>query len=198
MTRHTYVNAAAALLCSSLAAAQTSARDPDVENIVAAVSADRLAHDVQTLAAFGTRHLYSDTTSATRGIGAAREWIRQQMVAAGPRLQVEFDTYQVAAQGGRLPRDVELRNVVAILPGKSPRRLYVTGHYDSVARRTDGTGGPDNFDWTRANDDGSGTALVIELAHAVGASNLDFDATIVFVAFAGEEEGLVGSTLHAG
>src|SRR6185436_347627 len=205
MIRHRHVTTAAALLCSCLAAAQTPSRDPDVENIVAAVSADRLAHDVQALAAFGTRHLYSDTTSATRGIGAAREWIRQQMVAAGPRLQVEFDTYQVAAQGGRLPRDVELRNVVAILPGKSPRRLYVTGHYDSVARRTDGSGGPDNFDWTRAdndapgaNDDGSGTALTIELARAVGASNLDFDATLVFVAFAGEEQGLVGSTLHAG
>jgi Zn-dependent M28 family amino/carboxypeptidase len=127
------------------------------------------------------------------------------MVAAGPRLQVEFDTYQVAAQGGRLPRDVELRNVVAVLPGRSPRRVYVTGHYDSVARRTDGTGDRDGFDWTRAdndapgaNDDGSGTALVMELARVFVQSGVEFDATLVFVAFAGEEEGLVGSTLHAG
>ena len=185
-------------------AAQTPNRDPDVEKIVAAVSAVRLAHDVQTLAAFGTRHLYSDTTSTTRGIGAAREWIRQQMVAAGPRLQVEFDTYQVTAQGGRLPRDVELRNVVAVLPGRSSRRIYVTGHYDSVARRTDGTGDPDGFDWTRAdndapgaNDDGRGTALVLEMARVFAQSGVQFDATLVFVAFAGEEEGLVGSTLHA-
>jgi len=205
MIRHRHVTSAAALLCSCLATAQTPSRDPDVENIVAAVSADRLAHDVQALAAFGTRHLYSDTTSATRGIGAAREWIRQQMVAAGPRLQVEFDTYQVAAQGGRLPRDVELRNVVAVLPGRSPRRIYVTGHYDSVARRTDGTGDRDGFDWTRAdndapgaNDDGSGTALVMELARVFAQSGVQFDGTLVFVAFAGEEEGLVGSTLHAG
>jgi len=205
MIRHPYLITAAALLCSCLATAQTPSRDPDVETIVAAVSADRLAHDVQTLAAFGTRHLYSDTTSATRGIGAAREWIRQQMVAAGPRLQVEFDTYQVAAQGGRLPRDVELRNVVAVLPGRSPRRVYVTGHYDSVARRTDGTGDRDGFDWSRAdndapgaNDDGSGTALVMELARAFAQSGVQFDATLVFVAFAGEEEGLVGSTLLAG
>jgi peptidase M28-like protein len=199
------VFAAFLVLPTSLALAQTPSRDPDVEKIVAAVSADRLARDVQTLAAFGTRHLYSDTTSATRGIGAAREWIRQQMVAAGPRLQVEFETYQVAGQGGRLPRGVELRNVVGVLPGRSARRIYVTGHYDSVARRTDGTGDRDGFDWTRAdndapgaNDDGSGTAVVLEMARVFAQSGVQFDATLVFVAFAGEEEGLVGATLHAG
>ncbi len=184
--------------------AQTPPRDPRVEQIVSAVSANRLAETVARLAGFGTRHLYSDAESPTRGIGAAREWIRQQLIAASPRLQVAFDTYQVAAQGGRLPRDVELRNVVAVLPGRSPRRIYVSGHYDSVARRTDGTGGPGGFDWTRAdndapgaNDDGSGTAVVLELARAIGQSGVDFDATIVFVAFAGEEEGLIGSSLHA-
>ena len=94
--------------------------------------------------------------------------------------------------------------MVAVLPGRTPRRLYVTGHYDSVARRTDGPGGNGGFDWTRAdndapgaNDDGSGTALVLELARVFGRSGVDFDATLVFVAFAGEEEGLVGATLHA-
>jgi Peptidase family M28 len=184
--------------------AEAPGRDPRVERILAAISAERLDQAVRTLAAFGTRHLYSNITSPTRGIGAAREWIRQQFVAASPRLQVTFDTYQVAAQGGRLPREVELRNVIAVLPGRTPRRLYVSGHYDTVARRTDGTGGDDGFDWTRAdndapgaNDDGSGTALVLELARVFGRSGVDFDATLVFVAFAGEEEGLVGSTLHA-
>ena len=119
--------------------------DPVVARLVAAAQESRVGDTVKTLAAFGTRQLYSDTTSPTRGIGAAREWIRQQFVAASPRLQISFDTYQVAAQGGRLPRDVELRNVVAVLPGKSPRRVYVTGHYDSVARRTDGQGGGDRL-----------------------------------------------------
>ena len=202
--RLTNICAVVALLLPSVAAAQAPDRDPAIEAIVAAVSAERLAHDVQTLAGFGTRHLYSDTSSSTRGIGAAREWIRRQFVAAGSQLHVEFDTYQVVAQGGRLPRDVELRNVVAVLPGRSPRRVYVTGHYDTVARRTDGTGDKDGFDWTRAdndapgaNDDGSGTALVIELARVCAQSGIQFDATLVFVAFAGEEEGLVGATLHA-
>ena len=121
-----------------------------------------------------------------------------------PRLQVAFDTYQVVAQGQRLPRDVELRNVVAVLPGASPRRIYVSAHYDTVARRTDGGGGETGFDWTRAdndapgaNDDGSGTALVIELARVFAQSGLQFDATIVFIALAGEEQGLVGAKLHA-
>lgn len=184
--------------------AQAPGRDPRIESVLTAISSDRLAATVTALAAFGTRHLYADTSSPTRGIGAAREWIRQQFIDASPRLQVAFDTYHVAAQGGRLPRDVELRNVVAILPGRSPRRLYVTGHYDSVAKRADGTGGQDGFDWTRAdndapgaNDDGSGTALVLELARVIALSDVDCDATLVFVAFAGEEEGLVGSTLHA-
>ena len=213
MTRRVWPHHIGALVCAALIfttgtrATGAPDRDPRVEALLAAVSADRLAATVKTLAAFGTRQLYSDTTSPTRGIGAAREWIRQQFIDASPRFEVAFDTYQVAAQGGRLPRDVELRNVVAILPGQvaaaalrhGPLRQRRAPHRRH--RRPAGSG----FDWTRAdndapgaNDDGSGTALVIELARAVGASNVDFDATIVFVAFAGEEEGLVGSTLHAG
>src|SRR5262249_59663174 len=93
----------------------------------------------------------------------------------------------------------ELRNVVAVLPGKSPRRLYVSGHYDTVARQPDG-----NFDWTRndnrapgVDDDGSGTALVLELARVFAESGLEFDATLVFVAFAGEDQGLPRPSLHA-
>ena len=184
--------------------AQSPTLDPRVVALVAGVSAERLAADVKTLAGFGTRHTYSDTTSPTRGIGAAREWIRAEFAKASPRLQVAFDTYQVVAQGQRLPRDVELRNVVAVLPGASPRRVYVSGHYDTVARRTDGGGGETGFDWTRAdndapgaNDDGSGTALVIELARVFAQSGVQFDATIVFIALAGEEQGLVGAKLHA-
>jgi Peptidase family M28 len=119
-------------------------------------------------------------------------------------------------------RYVRVRNVVAILPGRSPRRIYVSGHYDTVARpvppRSSGalsdTGatapGPraasanGGFDWAAgdnpapgANDDGSGTALTMEAARVLAQSSLEFDATLVFVAFAGEEQGLVGAHLHA-
>src|SRR5206468_11856693 len=110
-----------------------------------------------------------------------------------------FDSYDIPPQGDRITRDVELKNVVAVLPGKSPRRVYVSGHYDSVARQPEG-----RFDWSKpdnvapgADDDGSGTALVMELARVFAESGIDFDATLVFVAFAGEEQGLVGAKLHA-
>lgn len=186
------------------AAAQSPTPDPRVVELLASISAERLAADVRALSAFGTRHTYSDAASPARGIGAAREWIRAQFVRASPRLQVAYDSYQVVAQGPRLPRDVELRNVMAVLPGASPRRVYVSAHYDTVARRTDGGGGETGFDWTRAdndapgaNDDGSGTALVIELARVFAQSGVQFDATLVFIAFAGEEQGLVGARLHA-
>ena len=55
------------------------------------------------------------------------------MKSYSPRLQVSFDTYQVAKQG-RITRDVEVRNVMAVLPGRSPRRIYISGHYDTLAR----------------------------------------------------------------
>jgi hypothetical protein len=94
--------------------------------------------------------------------------------------------------------------VVATLPGRSPRRIYVSGHYDSLARRAATPGAQPSFDYSfadnfapGANDDGSGTALTMELARVCAASKLDFDATLVFVLFAGEEQGLIGSNLHA-
>src|SRR5205814_134030 len=114
--------------------------------------------------------------------------------------------------------DVELRNVMAVLPGRSPRRIYVSGHYDTVARAggqsasnsADGPRDPDAPGPAAAdpnapldnlapgvNDDGSGTALTIELARVFSQSGLDFDATLVFMCHAGEEQGLIGARLHA-
>ena len=174
--------------------------DPRITAIVSSVSAERLAATLRKLESFETRHLLSSTTTPNRGIGAAREWIRAEMAGYSNKLQVTFDTYDVLKQGERVMRDVELRNVVAILPGRSPRRLYVSGHYDSVARKP----GSATFDWADAegrapgvNDDGSGTALTMELARVFATSGTNFDATLVFVAFAGEEQGLIGAKLHA-
>jgi Zn-dependent M28 family amino/carboxypeptidase len=103
-------------------------------------------------------------------------------------------------------RDVELRNVVAILPGRSVRRIYVSGHYDTVNLGARGQQGlntgtaaaePDaNLDAPGANDDGSGTVLVMELARVFADSGIDFDATLVFIAVAGEEQGLIGARAH--
>ena len=112
--------------------AQPSDLDPRIETLVGAVSNDRLATILRKLESFGTRNTLSSTDSPTSGIGAARQWILDEMKAYSPKLQVSFDTYKMARQG-RITRDVELRNVIAVLPGRSGRRVYVSGHYDTVA-----------------------------------------------------------------
>jgi hypothetical protein len=208
----------AMLLCPPGAGGQSGTRpeaDPRIEALVASVSEARLRELVDTLAGFGTRHTLSDTTSSTRGIGAARQWIADELRRSSPRLQVSFDTHNLA-RSGRITRDVELRNVLAVLPGRSPRRIYLTAHYDTVSlgdagqigANTRAAGQPAvdaqlnagqdyNVAAPGANDNGSGTALTMELARVLAASGLEFDATIVFALWAGEEQGLFGARAHA-
>ncbi len=201
---------------SRTAAAQDTDLDPKIATLVSTISEERLGVILKKLESFETRSTMSSTTSATRGIGAARQWILDEMTGYSSRLQVSFDTYQVVAQG-RITRDVELRNVIAILPGRSPRRIYVSGHYDTLATsRGQGSanaGAAADPDARAAppadpnapldnlapgvNDDGSGTALTIELARVFSQSGIEFDATLVFMCHVGEEQGLVGARLHA-
>jgi hypothetical protein len=207
----TYCVIAALTVILDAAAAHAQFGTPDVDQriakIVASISEARMEQLLRTLSAFGTRNTLSDTTSQTRGIGAARQWILDEMTRSSPRLQVSFDTHQIP-KGGRITRDVELRNIVAILPGRTARRIYVSGHYDTVNIGGQGqiganTGVPvagqreDNADAPGANDDGSGTALVMELARVFAESGITFDATLVFSAVAGEEQGLIGARAHA-
>lgn len=203
------------LLCPLTVSAQARADvDPRLEQLVSAVSDARLGEIVNTLAAFGTRNTLSNTASTTRGIGAARQWIFDELRRASPKLEVSFDTHHVA-KDARITRDVELRNILAVLPGRSPRRIYLTAHYDTVNigsagqigsnTRPSGQQAPDpqlradqdyDIDAPGANDNGSGVALTIELARVLATSGLEFDATIVFALWAGEEQGLVGSRAH--
>ena len=187
--------------------------DPQVARLVASVSQARLESLLRTLVGFGTRNTLSDTSSPTRGIGAARQWIFDELTRTSPRLQVSFDPHRLkkGAGNGRITRNVELRNVIAVLPGRTPRRIYVSGHYDSlnlgeqgqIAFNRDGTAAPrpatldPNVNAPGANDDGSGTVLVMELARVFAESGIDFDATLVFMAVAGEEQGLLGARAHA-
>ncbi len=207
---------AVALLAASSGriTAQTAPRpdaDPRIEKIVASVSEERLKELLTKLVSFGTRNTLSDQTSTTRGIGAARNWILEEMRRSSEKLRVTFDIHQIAQQG-RITRPVDLRNVMAVLPGKSPRRIYVSGHYDTVniggqnvsnsAAPGAVAGGGDrradvDVEANGANDDGSGTVLTMELARAFAESGIQFDATLVFIAWAGEEQGLVGSNVHA-
>ena len=185
--------------------------DPRVRQMVAAVSETRLRTLGTRLAGFGTRESMSNTTSPTRGVGAARQWIFDELTRSSARLQVSFDAHVIAPQG-RFAVQTELRNVMAVLPGRTARRVYVTGHYDSLNLGSGGqqainaTGGQNpqaraDFDHDAeapgANDDGSGTALTMELARVLAASGVQFDATLVFICWAGEEQGLVGSAAHA-
>jgi hypothetical protein len=186
--------------------------NPAVKRIVDAVSEDRIAAIEKKLESFETRNIYSDPDHPTRGIGAARRWIFEQFQSYSPRLQVSFDSYTVKKQK-RVFRDVEVVNVIAVLPGtlNKERQFIVSGHYDSLnlvrkPRSTDpaAAADPPEIDEEKSaaapfapgvTDDASGTAAVMELARVM--SQFEFEKTIVFIAFAGEEEGLLGSTLYA-
>lgn len=181
--------------------------DPRIEEILQDVSADRLHEYLTTLTGYETRHSLSFSDRPDFGVLPARQYILETMRGFSDRLQVSFDCYEVEPQG-RIPERAELCNVVATLPGRSERRVFVSGHYDTVARveasdpAAGGSGG--GFDWSRfdnpapgANDDGSGTVLTMEVARVLSQSGIEFDATLVFVAFVAEEEGLVGASLMA-
>lgn len=166
--------------------------------IASAVDARATKGYVESLAGFGTRHTLSDASSATRGIGAARNWIKSKFdefaATSEGRMQVQLETFE-QPPATRVPQGATLVNVVAVLPGSMPeaaqRRYYVVGHYDSRNGETmDVTG-----DAPGANDDASGTAVVIELARVLADKKLD--ATVVFLATAGEEQGLLGAAYHA-
>jgi len=178
--------------------------DPRIEAILAEIDPERMRASIDSLVSFGSRNTLSSTDHPDWGIGAAREWILEEMASYSDRLQVAFDAYEVGPEdAARIRRPTDLRNVVAILPGRSERRIYVSGHYDSLALG-DEDGGvepptDDPFDRYApgANDDGSGTVLTMELARVFAQSGLEFDATLVFMAIAGEEQGLVGAAQHA-
>jgi len=173
--------------------------DPRIEKIVSEISEPRIAEILRKLEGFETRNTLSDPGQTNRGIGVARQWIFDEFKRYSPRLEVSFDTHNIP-KGGRIWKDIELRNVVAILPGKmeqaADRWIMVAGHYDSLNLKI-----PAELRSQRekavelfapgVSDDGSGTACAMECARVL--SQHEFDATLVFVAFAGEEQGLVGA-----
>src|SRR5215213_7204117 len=121
------VAAALILLLCSVAYAQAAAPadvDARISKLVESISPSRMEQLLRTLAGFGTRNTMSDPSSPTRGIGAARQWIFDELRRTNAKLQVSFDTHHIPkGRSERITRDVELRNVVAMLPGRSPRRI---------------------------------------------------------------------------
>jgi hypothetical protein len=177
-------------------------RDPDVVRIIASIDQRNIERTVRKLVSFGTRNTLSAQDNPARGIGAARDWLKSEFEqiarGSGGRLTVELQSYTQAANPpprGRIPQATVITNVVATLRGTQPSsvaRMYVvSGHYDSMCTSpTDAT-----CDAPGANDDASGVAAVVEMARVM--SRYPFDATIVFMAVAGEEQGLLGSTYYA-
>jgi len=188
-----------AALTLALLALSAQAQSPaeELQAMLAEVSPARIEARIRKLVSFGTRHTLSDIASDTRGIGAARRWITAELQACakapGSRLQVEEQSF-VEPAGARVPQPTELVNIVATLPGRGAskaRTLVVSGHYDS--RNSDVM---DSLgEAPGANDDASGTAVAMELACVM--ATRQFDATLVFMAVPGEEQGLLGAAQWA-
>ncbi|MBX7053400.1 MAG: M28 family metallopeptidase [Pyrinomonadaceae bacterium] len=178
-------------------AAQTAAKpDPEIARMVKEVSAKNIEASIRKLVSFGTRNTLSEQDNPTRGIGAARDWIYQEFVKiskeCGGCLDVQKEAF-VQPKANRIPEPTTLTNVFAILNGKTDAKRYyvVSGHYDSMCSSpTDA-----KCDAPGANDDASGTAVSIELARVM--SKRSFDATIIFMAVPGEEQGLLGAANFA-
>lgn len=169
--------------------------NPLIEAMVDSVSEEQLRTNIETLVGFYTRNTNSDTLSDTLGIGAARRWVHRRFQdfgdSTGGRIQplyFDFDATICSITRGH-------RNVLGIQPGVMPlsaeRIFIVTGHLDSRHQAVCEASGfaPG------ANDDGSGSAAVVELARVM--SKFDLEATVVYTTITGEEQGLYGSTAYA-
>ena len=170
-----------------------SQSEQDLYDIIEAVSANRIKNDVQTLVNFGTRNTFSDTISETRGIGAARRWIKKEFETISNNcnncLEVFYQKDFVTKKGnGRVPHDAWVVNVIAVQKGsKYPNRYVImSGDIDSRAS--------DTMDFTTdapgANDNASGMAGTLEAARVL--SKYTFESSIVYVGLSGEEQGLFG------
>lgn len=183
------------LLSGNYLFAQTTIqKDIEIEQMVKEVSPDSLQSYIKKLVAFGTRNTLSTQPGTSRGIVAARNWVltKFQNLAqqSSGRLTAFIDTTTLPPDGRRVDRKILLGNVVATLKGTDPldnRIFIISGHLDNMrSSPTDSVG-----DAPGANDDGSGTAAVIECARVM--SKHSFPATIVFVTVSGEEQGLLGA-----
>jgi Zn-dependent M28 family amino/carboxypeptidase len=176
-----------------LSIALNAQTDQKIYDIIDAVSAERIKSDVKTLADFGTRHTLSDTVSDTRGIGAARRWIKSEFEKIDSNCNNCLDVFYQKdlikkGDGARIVHDVEIVNVLAVQKGaKYPNRfILMSGDIDSrVSDPTDFTS-----DSPGANDNASGMAGTIEAARVL--SKYKFDNSIIYVGLSGEEQGLYG------
>jgi Peptidase family M28 len=172
------------------------APDPALVALLKQIDPNRIKATIQKLVSFGTRHTASSQTDPARGIGAATAWVTQQMngfaAVPGSNMTVQQQTF-IQPVTPTIPVPTQITNVIATIQGTaSPERFYVvTGHLDSRCS--------DVLDFTSdapgADDDGSGVAVVLELARLFATHQ--FPGTIILATVAGEEQGLFGSTFMA-
>jgi len=171
----------------------TAQTDQRIYDIIDAVSAERIEKDITTLANFGTRHTLSDTVSQTRGIGAARRWIKAEFEktseACNGCLNVIYQKDLVKKGANqRIVKDVEVVNVLAIQKGTKYPNRYIIMSGDIDSRVSDPTNYTD--DSPGANDNASGMAGTIEAARVL--SKYKFENSIIYMGLSGEEQGLFG------
>lgn len=173
-----------------------SSQTEELRKIGAAPSPERIKADITKLVSFGTRHTLSDTTSDTRGIGAARRWLKAEFEkiseACGGCLEV-FYVSEVIEGENRIPDPVNVVNVIAIQRGTADpdRFIIMSGDIDSrVSDALDGTS-----DSPGANDNASGVAGVLEAARVL--TRHEFEGSIMYAQLSGEEQGLFGGRILA-
>ncbi|MBB6328114.1 hypothetical protein FHS59_003757 [Algoriphagus iocasae] len=171
-------------------------RDPEIAKMVSEISSDSLENYIHKLVSFTTRHTLN--TNNSTGMPAAQEYVLSKFNSfaekSGGRMTAEIEKFVIPSDGRRITEDSPAANVIATLKGTDPndKRIFIiSAHMDSRNKDVmDAEGIAPG-----ANDDGSGTAAVIELARVMASRS--FPATILFVAFTGEEEGLKGATYLA-
>ena len=180
-------------LALSISFCAFSQTDQKIYDIINSVSSERIKADVTTLANFGTRNTFSDTVSTTRGIGAARRWIKSEFetISKGCNhcLNVFYQKDLVKAEGNdRVPTDTWIVNVAAVQKGTKYPNRYIIMSGDIDSRNSDGS------DFTKdapgANDNASGMAGTIEAARVL--SKYKFENSIIYLGLSGEEQGLFG------
>ncbi|ROH94423.1 M20/M25/M40 family metallo-hydrolase [Chryseobacterium cucumeris] len=182
------------LLISCSVFSQRYSKDDEVKKYVSQVNEDSLKSYIGKLVSFETRHTLSSIDDPKKGIGAARNWVIRKFndyaKNSDGRMEVYLQQEDIQPDGKRIDKIVNLGNAVAFLKGTDPndKRIFlIGGHLDSrvtdVMNRTSAAPG--------ANDDGSGVSAVIESARILSKSS--FPASIIFVAFSGEEQSLLGS-----
>lgn len=182
--------------CTTISFTLAASQTDNLQQISESTSAQRIEQDIRKLVSFGTRHTLSETESDSRGIGAARRWIKAEFERiskdCGGCLEVYFQSDTISGEK-RIPEPVEIVNVIAIQRGNTDPDRYVVMSGDIDSRVTDVMDAAS--DSPGANDNASGVAGTLEAARVL--SKYQFNASIVYAALSGEEQGLFGGKIMA-